>query len=75
MCLARAVPQKCRYADARFWFSRYKSWKLIGLHPLCAVLFTAGYALREYGAYNYIYVNNTVLIIFVLSQVFVYVCP
>ncbi|KAI0472989.1 hypothetical protein GGR56DRAFT_697839 [Xylariaceae sp. FL0804] len=26
---------------------RYKAWKLIGLHPLCAVLFTAGYALRD----------------------------
>ncbi|KAL9109406.1 MAG: hypothetical protein Q9227_005913 [Pyrenula ochraceoflavens] len=56
---------------------RYKAFKLIGWHPVCAVLFTAGYALREYGAYNYIYDNttNTPLIIFILSQVFIYVCP
>ncbi|KAI0402891.1 putative RTA1 domain protein [Xylaria palmicola] len=54
---------------------RYKCWKLVGLHPLCALLFTAGYALREYGAYNYIYTGTNVLIIFVLSQVFIYVCP
>ncbi|KUJ09633.1 uncharacterized protein LY89DRAFT_710985 [Mollisia scopiformis] len=56
---------------------RYKAFKLIGLHPLCAVMFTAGYALREYGAYNYIYLTTTKLplIIFVLSQVFIYVCP
>ncbi|KAI0010165.1 putative RTA1 domain protein [Xylariaceae sp. FL0662B] len=53
---------------------RYKCFKLIGLHPLCAVLFTAGYALREYGAFNYLY-NTQNLIIFILSQVFIYVCP
>ncbi|KAI0457003.1 putative RTA1 domain protein [Xylaria acuta] len=54
---------------------RYRCWKLVGLHPLCAVLFTAGYAIREYGAYNYIYTGSPVLIGFVLSQVFIYVCP
>ncbi|CEJ93352.1 hypothetical protein VHEMI08945 [[Torrubiella] hemipterigena] len=55
---------------------RYKAFKLIGLHPLCAVLFTAGYALREYGAYNYIYDPNTPsLILFVLSQVLIFICP
>ncbi|KAI1297054.1 putative RTA1 domain protein [Xylaria venustula] len=53
----------------------YKSWKLVGLHALCAVLFTAGYALREYGAYNYIYTGNNVLIPYILSQVFIYICP
>ncbi|KAI0517893.1 putative RTA1 domain protein [Xylaria bambusicola] len=54
---------------------RYKSWKLLGMHPLCAVLFTAGYAVREYGAYNYIYTSKNVLIAYILSQVFIYVCP
>ncbi|KAI0197166.1 putative RTA1 domain protein [Xylaria flabelliformis] len=58
---------------------RYKCWKLVGLQSLCAVLFTAGYALREYGAYNYIYTGmpagTPVLIGFILSQVFIYVCP
>lgn len=57
-------------------FSYYKAWKVIGLHPLCALLFTVGYALREYGAYHYLYEdNNTTLIIFVVSQVLIYVCP
>ncbi|TGO54879.1 hypothetical protein BELL_1486g00010 [Botrytis elliptica] len=62
---------------------RYKSWRLIGLHPFCAVMFTAGYALREYGAYNYIYdpynptdtSRTTTLMVFILSQVFIYICP
>ena len=56
---------------------RYKAWKLIGLHPLCAFLFTLGYALREYGSYNYLYspTSSSALIIFVLSQVFIYICP
>lgn len=63
-----AVPNSAR--------SRYKAWKLIGLHPLCAVLLTAGYALREYGAFNYMYDPGTPnLIIFVLSQVLIFVCP
>jgi hypothetical protein len=28
---------------------------MIGLHALCAVFYTAGYALQEYGAFNYLY--------------------
>ncbi|KAH6838475.1 hypothetical protein B0I37DRAFT_449552 [Chaetomium sp. MPI-CAGE-AT-0009] len=57
---------------------RYKAFKLIGLHPVCAVLFTVGYALREYGALdNYLYSTTTKqpLIIFIVSQVFIYICP
>ena len=57
-----------------FAISYYRSWKMIGLHPVCAVLFTGGYALREYGAHHYLY-NTQVLIIFVVSQVLIYVCP
>ncbi|KAK3369817.1 hypothetical protein B0H63DRAFT_497103 [Podospora didyma] len=53
----------------------YKSWKLIGLHPVCAVVFTAGYALREYGAYgNYLYSTRN-LLIYIFSQVSIYICP
>lgn len=55
---------------------------MIGLHPFCAFLFALGYALREVGAYNYSWqtdvegkVNTTNLIIYVLSQVFVFVAP
>ncbi|KAL4931815.1 RTA1 domain-containing protein [Aspergillus undulatus] len=56
---------------------RYKSFRLIGLYPLCGILFTLGYALREYGAYHYIYdeEDKGVLIAYVLSQVFIYICP
>lgn len=40
-------------------------------------MFTLGYALREYGAYNYLYdeKHKTTLIMFILSQVFIYICP
>lgn len=62
--------------------SRYKAFRLIGLQPLCALLFTMGYALREVGAYNYSWqgniegtINVTNLIIYILSQVFVFVAP
>lgn len=57
--------------------SRHKSWRLMGLHPMCAVLFTVGYAMREYGSYNYMYDPNddTPLIMFILSQVCIFVCP
>ncbi|KAI0190127.1 putative RTA1 domain protein [Astrocystis sublimbata] len=56
---------------------RYKCWKLVGIHALCGVLFTAGYASREWGAYNFIYADgdNPALIGYIVSQVFINVCP
>ncbi|OJJ05053.1 hypothetical protein ASPVEDRAFT_86415 [Aspergillus versicolor CBS 583.65] len=57
---------------------RYNSWTIIGLHPLCALIFTTGYALREYGAYNYIYTTDTpqqTMTIYIMSQVFINICP
>ena len=62
------------YRPPNISISRYESFKLIGLHPLCAMLFTTGYALREYGAFNYLYSTKN-LIVFILSQVFIYICP
>lgn len=64
-------------ASLQDFYSRHKSWRLIGLHPLCAVLFTVGYVIREYGSYNYMYDpdENTPLILFILSQVCILVCP
>ncbi|RYO87207.1 hypothetical protein DL766_004677 [Monosporascus sp. MC13-8B] len=56
---------------------RYNAFKLIAPYPVCGVLFTVGYAMREYGAYNYMY-NVTAelpLIMFILSQVFIYTGP
>ncbi|KAK3326691.1 RTA1 domain-containing protein [Apodospora peruviana] len=55
-------------------YIHYNSSRLIGLHPLCAVLFTLGYGLREYGAFNYFYTTQN-LLIFIFSQVFIYICP
>ena len=54
--------------------SHYRCFRLIGLHPLCAILFTVGYSLREYGSFNYLYSDRN-LIIFILSQVLIYICP
>ena len=56
-------------------YSRHKTWSIIGLHPLCALLFALGYALRAYSsAAHYLYsIPN--LIIYIFSQVFIYVCP
>jgi hypothetical protein len=54
--------------------SRDHSFSLLGLHPLCAVLLTAGYALREYASFNFLYSTRN-LIIYILSQVLIYICP
>lgn len=47
------------------------------MHPACALMFTVGYALREYGALGegYLYTNHQNLIIFIMSQILIYVCP
>lgn len=60
--------------------SRYKCFKLTWLHPVCATLYTIGYAFREYGAFNYVYgsegvIDSQNLTIFILSQVFIYISP
>lgn len=57
--------------------SRYKTFKLVGLQPTCGVMFMVGYGLRIYGTYNFLYNadDKTSLIMFILSQVFIYVCP
>lgn len=54
--------------------SRYKAFRLAGFHPLCAVILAIGYALREYGSFNYLYTRPN-LITFICSQVFIYICP
>lgn len=41
---------------------------------MCAAFYTAGYALREYGAFNYLY-SPTNLNVFIVSQVMIYICP
>ncbi|KAH0143517.1 hypothetical protein KCU67_g13519, partial [Aureobasidium melanogenum] len=54
--------------------ARYRAWRMIGLQPMCAVFYTAGYALREYGAFDYLY-STTNLNVYIISQVLIYICP
>ncbi|KAK0643769.1 hypothetical protein B0T16DRAFT_513063 [Cercophora newfieldiana] len=62
-------------AVGHFWqCSRYKCFSLLGLHPVCATLFTAGYALREYASFNYLYSPQN-LIFYIVSQVLIFICP
>ena len=49
---------------------RYRSWRIGFLLPWASLIFTAGYALREYGAYHY---GN--LGIFIASTVLLFVAP
>jgi len=48
----------------------FKSWKLTGIFPFCAILFTAGFIVRVIGAYHY---DN--LIIYIVSICLVYAAP
>ncbi|KAJ4289138.1 hypothetical protein N0V90_011480 [Kalmusia sp. IMI 367209] len=58
-----------------FQCHRDRSWRLIGLQPLCGVAFTLGYALRAYNAFDaYLYTESN-LLIYILSQVCIFVCP
>jgi hypothetical protein len=56
---------------------RYKAFKLVGLHAVCGVMFTVGYALRAYGSHHYMYDSDSKvpLMVFIMTQVFVYCCP
>jgi hypothetical protein len=54
-------------ACTHIWQCRYyRSWSITALHPLCAFMFTAGFALRAYDAWNYeivgTYIAGTLLI-------------
>ncbi|KAH7366664.1 RTA1 domain protein [Pyrenochaeta sp. MPI-SDFR-AT-0127] len=48
----------------------YKAWKITGLHPFCALLFTAGFAIRSYDAFNYKNINT-----YIASTIFIYCAP
>jgi hypothetical protein len=49
---------------------RYKSFKVTALHPLSCLLFTVGFALREYGAFNYRHLN-----VYIASTSLIYMAP
>lgn len=59
--------------------SRYKAWRVVGVHPICGVLFVVGYAVRGWAANgtNYLYSNDNPASLgtFVVSQVFIYCAP
>ncbi|KAI9369669.1 hypothetical protein BJX61DRAFT_545353 [Aspergillus egyptiacus] len=54
---------------------RYKSWGIIGLHPICAIFFAVGFGFRIYGSLNYMDTSHHALMVYILSQVFIYICP
>ncbi|KAJ6439968.1 RTA-like protein [Purpureocillium lavendulum] len=49
---------------------RYKCWKLTPLFPFCCLLFVAGFALREYGAFHYDNLN-----VYIASICITYAAP
>ena len=63
-----------RYHTSDQPHSHFKCFRVTGLHPLCGSLFTVGFALREYGAFHYLY-SRLNLVLYIVSQVFIYVCP
>ncbi|KAK1758982.1 protein RTA1 [Echria macrotheca] len=69
-----AIAFACSAAGHIWQCCRYKAFRLVGLHPGCAVLLAVGYALREYGSFNYLF-NRANLTVFICSQVFIYICP
>ncbi|KAK0721779.1 putative RTA1 domain protein [Lasiosphaeria miniovina] len=69
-----AIAFACSAAGHIWQCYRYKAFLLVGLHPGCAIILTAGYALREYGSFNYLYSHQN-LVAFICSQIFIYICP
>ncbi|KAK3320056.1 RTA1 like protein-domain-containing protein [Cercophora scortea] len=49
---------------------QYKSWRLTGLYVFCAVIFVAGFIVRELGAFDY-----TNLVKFIVTICLVYAAP
>ncbi|KAF7544251.1 hypothetical protein G7Z17_g10107 [Cylindrodendrum hubeiense] len=48
----------------------YKCWKLTALFPFCCLLFTVGFAIREYGAFHYDNLN-----VYIASICITYAAP
>lgn len=65
--------------DVLWFYSRYKAWRVVGLHPICGILFVVGYATRAWAATgkNYLYDENNPasLGVFIVSQVLIYCAP
>lgn len=50
--------------------SRYKCWKVTGIFPWAALIFVAGYSLREVGAFHFGNLN-----VYIASLVMLYAAP
>ncbi|KAF2795857.1 RTA1 domain protein [Melanomma pulvis-pyrius CBS 109.77] len=48
----------------------YKSFRITALHPFCCLLFVIGFALREYGSFNYSHLN-----VYIASQILIFCAP
>lgn len=49
---------------------RFRAFKVTGLHPFCALLFAAGFALRAYDARNFSNINT-----YIASTILIYFAP
>jgi hypothetical protein len=49
---------------------KYKSWKITALHPFCALMFTAGFAIRAYDSWDYSNVST-----YIASTLLIYCAP
>lgn len=54
--------------------SRLGDWKLTVLHPLCCLMFAAGFSLREYGAFDYT-ITKPNINIYIASQCLIFMAP
>ncbi|KAF7596195.1 hypothetical protein BBP40_002725 [Aspergillus hancockii] len=58
-----------------FWQCyHYRCFKLMILHLVCCLMFTAGFALREYGAFHYSF-SNSDLYTYIASTALIYMSP
>jgi hypothetical protein len=48
----------------------FKAFRVTGLHPFCALLFTVGFALRSYNSWDYDNVDT-----YLASTIFIYFAP
>ncbi len=50
--------------------SIYRCFKLMWIFPVCCLLFTVGFVMREFGAFDYGNLGG-----FIVSQMFIYFSP
>ncbi|KAK8121634.1 hypothetical protein PG984_010304, partial [Apiospora sp. TS-2023a] len=55
----------------------FKAWNMLGLHAICAVILAAGYGIREWSTYHFMYLktDKLPLSLFITNQVMIMICP